>query len=93
MAPQAGIQFASYHFLLSAWDKLGATEVNQKTVINPSIGIIMIGCIHASLYFLLWQSNVRSLACGGLAGVFTKITMLPLDLAKKRLEVSDIAVV
>ena len=32
---------------------------------------------------------MRSLACGGLAGVFTKVTMLPLDLAKKRLEVSS----
>ena len=48
--------------------------------------------VHVSLYIVmivqLQQSNVRSLACGGLAGVFTKITMLPLDLAKKRLEVS-----
>ena len=32
---------------------------------------------------------MRSLACGGLTGVFTKVTMLPLDLAKKRLEVSS----
>ena len=30
VAPQAGIQFASYHLLSSAWDKLGATEVSNK---------------------------------------------------------------
>lgn len=29
VAPQAGIQFASYHFLSSMWDKLGATEVSR----------------------------------------------------------------
>ena len=36
---------------------------------------------------LLWQGNVRSLACGGLAGIITKVSVLPLDLAKKRLAV------
>ena len=46
VAPQAGIQFASYHFLSSAWDKLQGTEVNK---LNQKTGITIIGCIHASL--------------------------------------------
>ena len=54
-------------------------------IVTLSIDRHMIGYVYD---YPLWQSNVRSLACGGLAGVFTKITMLPLDLAKKRLEVN-----
>ncbi len=31
--------------------------------------------------------GVKSLVCGGLAGVFPKLMLMPLDFSKKRLEV------
>ena len=34
------------------------------------------------------RRDIRSVTCGALSGIITKVTLMPLDLPKKRLEVN-----
>lgn len=45
-------------------------------------------CMNHIFFLQLADDNLRPPVCGALAGILSKVIVLPIDLVKKRLEVS-----
>lgn len=72
-APQSGIQFTFYHFVIFVWNAMFSTPNRmQKDAITPpsnNVGVM------------------QSFVAGGAAGALAKLAVYPLDTTKRRLQV------